>query len=209
MKLCLTLIIVLLTVSLNEGEVTKRNIPKDYEYKEPEKIILYPLYDSGVIVDHVEVEAIGHARVVDKYYNRVKALIDAACAEGVNITINSGYRTFEDQLRIRKKYVRNKHCADDTVYLLTAPSGEFRPETGRPGHSRHHSGIAYDFNTKNPDVYKWLKINALKYGFVRTVPEERWHWEYLPNTCDAHHYVEKNHWSWKISYRINKTYAKR
>ena len=28
--------------------------------------------------------------------------------------------------------------------------------------------------------YRWLCLNAWKYGFIRTVPSERWHWEYLP-----------------------------
>ena len=28
--------------------------------------------------------------------------------------------------------------------------------------------------------YRWLSLNAWKYGFIRTVRSERWHWEYLP-----------------------------
>lgn len=200
MKLCLlTILIVILTVSLNEGEVATKSIPSDYEYREPEIEVLYPLYDSGLIVEHVKIEVVGRAKVVDKYYSTVETLLNAACKEGINIVLNSGYRTFEDQLRIRRKYVKDKRCQDDTTYLLNAPSDDFFPETGRPGHSRHQSGIAYDFSTKSSEVYNWLKINAIRYGFVRTVPKERWHWEYLPNTCDPYEYVDKDHWSWKIS----------
>ena len=28
--------------------------------------------------------------------------------------------------------------------------------------------------------YRWLSLNAWKYGFIRTVRSERWHWEFLP-----------------------------
>ena len=38
--------------------------------------------------------------------------------------------------------------------------------------------------TARPDLltahYRWLSLNAWKYGFIRTVRSERWHWEYLP-----------------------------
>ena len=38
--------------------------------------------------------------------------------------------------------------------------------------------------TARPDLltskYRWLSLNAYKYGFIRTVRSERWHWEWLP-----------------------------
>ena len=61
-----------------------------------------------------------------------------------------------------------------------------------PGTSQHQNGRAFDIDlgystndTKQPhpeamtETYKWLLLNAHKYGFVRTVANERWHWEYL------------------------------
>ena len=29
-------------------------------------------------------------------------------------------------------------------------------------------------------VYEWLKANAPKHGFVRTVSDESWQWEFRP-----------------------------
>jgi len=31
----------------------------------------------------------------------------------------------------------------------------------------------------NP-VYDWLKTNGPKFGFIRTVTKEPWHWEFRP-----------------------------
>ena len=46
---------------------------------------------------------------------------------------------------------------------------------GQP--SSKHSQARPDLMTKE---YRWLCLNAYKYGFIRTVPSERWHWEFLP-----------------------------
>lgn len=197
--LTILLIGVPLTIAEGEVKITYNKTPIIIEL-EP----TYPLYDSGRIVDYSRIKLIGKAKVVDKYYCIIQALLDSACDQGVDIKINSGYRSFEDQVNIRRRYARDKHCKEDTAHLLHAPSYEFYPETARPGHSRHHSGIAYDFNTKDPHVYKWLQLNAHKYKFFRTIDNERWHWEYIPNLNDPYYYVNKQHWSWRISYKINR-----
>ncbi len=62
--------------------------------------------------------------------------------------------------------------------------------------SNHGLGIALDLNTNcgkqnsksneptskclSSPVYKWLRTNAINYGFIRTVESEPWHWEYRP-----------------------------
>ena len=60
------------------------------------------------------------------------------------------------------------------------------------GQGSHSLGFAFDVNTGIPaatshetpqpalmtETYRWLLLNAHKYGFVRTVAVERWHWEY-------------------------------
>jgi LAS superfamily LD-carboxypeptidase LdcB len=45
---------------------------------------------------------------------------------------------------------------------------------------------AFDLNTRHnvfdgsDKIYEWLKANGPKHGFVRTVPDESWHWEFRP-----------------------------
>jgi LAS superfamily LD-carboxypeptidase LdcB len=53
----------------------------------------------------------------------------------------------------------------------------------KPGNSNHQNGIAIDIAVAGADgneVYEWLKLNAPRFGFVRTVSGEPWHWEHDP-----------------------------
>lgn len=47
-----------------------------------------------------------------------------------------------------------------------------------PGTSNHGIGLAVDLNSSAKGVYSWLSKNAHKYGFIRTVASEKWHWEH-------------------------------
>jgi hypothetical protein len=52
----------------------------------------------------------------------------------------------------------------------------------KPGYSNHQAGLAVDIavGTTASPVYRWLHANAARFGFVRTVSSEPWHWEYRP-----------------------------
>ena len=80
--------------------------------------------------------------------------------------------------------------------MKTASHTLFKPVTGKPGFGVHNRGMADDWNTTGkPDSYKWLVNNAIKYGMVRTVQSERWHWEDLPGVGQFA-YVPKTDSSW-------------
>jgi len=100
-------------------------------------------------------------------------MVAAARKDGVLVGLNSGFRSFPEQ----------KHLHDGFVRRLPG----FNP-ANRPGNSNHQNGIAFDIDVggggSNP-VYVWLKRNATSFGFLRTVPREAWHWEFLPDKAAA------------------------
>lgn len=83
----------------------------------------------------------------------------AAHAAGVRLSLTSGFRTQAEQ----------KHL----YYCYTSKSCNHGNLAARPGYSNHQSGQALDLSTST-----WLAQNAGKFGFVRTVPKEAWHYEY-------------------------------
>ncbi len=85
----------------------------------------------------------------------------AAKAKGVSIRVVSGFRTMAEQ-----RYLYN---------LYLSGRGNL---AAKPGYSNHQSGHALDLNTSAGGVYTWLSNNGSAYGFKRTVPSERWHWEH-------------------------------
>jgi hypothetical protein len=107
---------------------------------------------------------------------------EAAKKDNVVIKIASAFRTLQ-----RQKYFYNcyqtKRCNGGRL-------------AAKPGTSNHGKGIALDLNAKAPGVYAWLAKNAITYGFIRTVPSERWHWEFRPNT-DKYAVVPKNRYDEK------------
>ncbi len=93
-------------------------------------------------------------------FNRMHA--DARRA-GINLHVNSGFRTYAQQQHLYNLYVSGR--------------GNL---AARPGYSNHQGGIAVDIQVgaTSSATYRWLANNAHKYGFARTVPSEPWHWEY-------------------------------
>jgi hypothetical protein len=103
-----------------------------------------------------------------KAFNVMKA---AAANDGISLRINSGFRTMAEQQYLYKCY-QTKTCNNGN-------------KAAKPGTSNHQNGIAIDIHM-NSQVYSWLGENASKYGFIRAVRSEIWHWELRPNLpCDA------------------------
>ncbi len=89
---------------------------------------------------------------------------EAAAADGVQIHINSGFRTMAEQEYF---YMCYTCCCCNSCNLAASP-----------GYSNHQSGHALDLNTSSPGVYNWLAANGGSFGFTETVPSEDWHWEW-------------------------------
>ena len=106
----------------------------------------------------------------------------AARADGVDLIVDSGFRSANFQKRIiRRRLAEGKSFA--AIVRFVAP----------PGYSEHETGRALDFVPSEAafaktDAYRWLKKHADEYGFVETYPEEDnetapWessHWCYHP-----------------------------
>jgi D-alanyl-D-alanine carboxypeptidase len=93
-------------------------------------------------------------------------MIAAAREEGIFLWANSGYRTVAEQRRLYRLFRRGKG-----------------PKAARPGRSNHHQGIAVDIPVGGDESsanYTWLAAHACRFGFLRTVPTEPWHWEFRP-----------------------------
>ena len=115
-------------------------------------------------------------------YNEFNEMKSDAIALGLNIWIQSGYRSYELQDELYNSYVnRDGKEAADTY-------------SARPGHSEHQTGLAFDLNTitddfKDTDEGKWVNDNAWRYGFILRYPKgkedktgykyEPWHLRYV------------------------------
>jgi D-alanyl-D-alanine carboxypeptidase len=117
----------------------------------------------------------GTAQVRSIVIADLSTLVDAAKVDGVDVQVNSAYRSYADQ---------------DALYAQTVSKygAEWaRTSTAQAGHSEHQLGTAIDFGGS---IGWWLNDNAWQYGFVGSFPAdsspaktcykaEAWHYRYV------------------------------
>ena len=135
---------------------------------------------SRVVGTATEFVTINGKRVIKEVAGYVQAMISAAddgthslsSPASIKITVSDGFRTWDEQQEYWNKSPTNPAA-------VSQGNATGNP-AARPGRSNHQNGIAIDFNVSAQDgrVFEWLVKNAWRYGFIRTVTSERWHWEY-------------------------------
>ena len=115
-------------------------------------------------------------------YEKYKLMKADMASLGMNIWIQSGYRSYSLHESLYNKYVnRDGKLAADTY-------------SARPGYSEHQTGLAFDLNSISDDFQytsegKWINENAWRYGFILRYPKskesitgykyESWHLRYV------------------------------
>ncbi len=93
----------------------------------------------------------------------VLAMRSAALAAGIELKLESGFRTVEEQRALFRAWRKGRGN-----------------KAARPGMSNHQSGRALDIAVVSvPGALAWLEANGASFGFKRTVKTEPWHWEYV------------------------------
>ena len=120
--------------------------------------------------------------LVNEAWDAWQEMQAAAKKERLNISISSGYRSYDTQETLFSNYVMMQGLeAADTF-------------SARAGHSEHQSGLCFDLNSVN-DTFtgtaegRWVNDNCYKYGFCVRFPEgkddmtgykyESWHLRYV------------------------------
>jgi hypothetical protein len=118
----------------------------------------------------------GRTEVAAQIAENVRRLYAAAAAAGLNRVCGWGYRTYEQQVALRRA-----HCGNTNYDIYDKPSTQCTPPTARPGTSMHEKGLAIDFTNNGSSIgasdpfYAWLHQNAVNYG-LQNYPKETWHW---------------------------------
>ena len=108
-------------------------------------------------------------------------MLEQARSDGVELKVESAYRSMNYQTRIFIRMLAKGRTFDDIVRYV-AP----------PGYSQHMLGTAMDFYPSNwafaeTEQYRWLQENGPRFGFKETysknnrfrMPWEAWHWNYV------------------------------
>lgn len=95
----------------------------------------------------------------------------AAEADGVTISVNSGWRSAEDQRRLQREAVARYGSEEEAARWVASP------ET-----SAHVSGDAVDIG--GADATRWLADHGAAFGLCRIYDNEPWHFERRPEATE-------------------------
>lgn len=122
--------------------------------------------------------------------NDLKNLVTDAKADGIDLSIRSGYRSYATQISTYNYWLNINGGSISATDKISA----------RAGHSQHQLGTTVDFSSaeiadglggsfSSTKASKWLAKNAWKYGFVISYPSgyesitrysyESWHYRYI------------------------------
>ncbi|MHC1716946.1 MAG: M15 family metallopeptidase [Candidatus Dojkabacteria bacterium] len=125
--------------------------------------------------------------------NDLKALVNRAKSDGIDLSIRSAYRSYSTQIATYNYWLNVNGGSISATDKVSA----------RAGHSQHQLGTAIDFSSSeiadglggsfsSTKASKWLATNAWKYGFVISYPSgyesttgysyESWHYRYIGKT---------------------------
>lgn len=115
-----------------------------------------------------------------KVLSAFKQMAAAALKDERYILINSGYRSFQEQVEITEYYrgVYGQNYVDNYV--------------AKPGFSEHQTGMSIDVASRDTaiflesDEYNWMMENAYQYGFILRYPKSKE--EITGYKCEAWHY---------------------
>lgn len=168
----------------------KKEVKKEEEKKEPEKPKVTKGEDGIYYIDGIMIVNKSYplpsdynpGKLLPEFMNAYNEMIAAATEDGIKLWIQSGFRSYDYQVGLYDKYVKQDGRDKADTY------------SARPGYSEHQSGLAADINNPSSSFNGtkeaiWLKENCYKYGFIIRFPEgeenytgykyESWHIRYV------------------------------
>lgn len=154
---------------------------KPYSYYDTVK----PTYVGGVLIvnkNHALPRSYGGYNSASAAVSALNRLQAGAKNAGFSMPLLSGYRSFDYQDKLYRKYAAEDGVAAANTY------------SAWPGHSEHQTGLAFDVgsisnNYGSTRAGKWLAAHAHEYGFIIRYPKgkehitgyqyEPWHVRYL------------------------------
>lgn len=152
-------------------------------------------------IEYASEEGIQSSRIA---FNAYKQMEKAAKKDGCELVINSGYRSYQDQVEIGE------------FYLKWYGQGYVDKYIAKPGYSEHQTGLAYDIGSRKVNVfansseYVWMQEHAYEYGFIERFTKrfetitgfrmEPWHYRYVGK--DIAKYIHDNKISFEEYYAV-------
>jgi len=176
------------TVTMRETDIHRGPlllVNHDHEYIIPWELDLVNIIDSKTSPYRVHLRGLRlHSSIIEPLDNMMDAFMSATGNRSVTIT--SAFRNRETQQQIFNNYVNRVGRREALRWAAL------------PGHSEHHTGLAFDFGVASGDTWRtftgtgttsWMRRNSHYFGFILRFPQnktaitqtnyEPWHFRYV------------------------------
>lgn len=168
-------------------------------------ILLNPEDGNAITTDlNIQLAQFDQQQVDSRAADAYQAMCDGAAEAGITLYLRSGYRSIATQEANYQNSVQREMAAGATENEAIRRTNLYYTV---PGHSEHHTGLAFDiitpeyhqyvyelddrFATQEPysAAYQWLVSNCARYGFILRYPQDKtaitriqfepWHYRYV------------------------------
>ena len=169
---------------LTQGSLVLVNRDYGYDPNLPQTVSVYDYKSGSYLVKDVALS------VREDTMKALNSWLDAFAAESgkTDVIIVAGWRSYDYQVQLYQNAVNTQGQAHADAYLAL------------PGHSEHHTGLAVDLDTYDPESdtcggfagdgdYSWVIEHAWEYGFIQRYPPQKsaitginyesWHFRYV------------------------------
>lgn len=152
----------------------------------------------------VKMCSLGNFYLEEETANAYEQMCLDSINEGLNISITSAYRSYDEQKKLYNTYLKlyGKSYVDKYVAIA--------------GHSEHQTGLAVDLESLECDIFKnskeylWIKDNSHNYGFIVRYQQgkekitgygaEEWHIRYVGKKASK--YIYENNITYEEYYDL-------
>ena len=156
-----------------EGRAAAMNLPAPPQI-DPEswEFILANPTHSIEEYDPPELVDIEGQKFDSRIVEAMKAFVQAARDEGLNVYLSSGYRSYADQNYLYNRKIGQGYTPEQAATIV-AP----------PGTSEHQTGLVCDitdryyesknYELENTELFKWMSVHCQEYGFIVRYPRDK------------------------------------
>lgn len=144
--------------------------------------------DENYVPDTVNVQGIPVGKTAAE---SLEGLISAAKSDGVDITLKSGYISYDEQRSLYEQKLSEYLSNPD--YTAVRAEAAAQKEVPMQGESEAQTGLLVEFDTADEKALNWLDKNCVNYGFVKRYPKGKQDITSMKPSDSLYRYVSKDY----------------
>ncbi len=185
-------------INSNSGVVSSDNTAEEHFTDEQKEELLQIINRTNTLDEDYmpNLEEINSVKVNNLLTEDLKEMLKKAKDNGINISIDTAYVSFEEQKNLYDKKFNS--IKEENGYTAIRAESETVKLVSKPGESEAQTGLIITFKDNDESdflkskSFSWLNENAVNYGFVLRYPKDKEEKTMMTYNPKAYRFVGKN-----------------